>query len=52
MVRSLAVEVENRKYVVIPSQYVRVQRQNSYDGDFLYGRLLCSKICVDKKYKD
>ena len=29
-------------------QYVRVQRQYSYDGDFLYGRLLCSKICVVK----
>ena len=49
MVRSLPVVVENRKYVVIPS--VRVQRQYSYDADFLYGRLLCSKNCVVKKLK-
>ena len=45
-VRSLPVVVENRKEVVIPS--VRVQHEYSHDVDFLYGRLLCSKICVVK----
>ena len=45
-VRSLPGVVENRKQVVIPS--VRVQRQYSYDADFLYERLSCSEICMVK----
>ena len=45
-VRSLPV-VENRKEVVIPS--LRVHHEYPYDEDFLYERLLCSKICVVKK---
>ena len=50
-VRPLPVVVENRKEVLIPSQYVRVQRQYSYDADFLYARLLRSKICVIKNIR-
>ncbi len=51
-VRSLAVVVENHKEVAIPS--VRVQREYSYDADFLYTPLLCSKVCtcVAKKCMD
>ena len=45
-VRSLPVVAENRKYMVLQS--VRVQQEYSYDADFLYGRLLCGKICVVK----
>ena len=45
-VRSLPVGTENRKEVVIPS--VHVQHEYSHDEEFLYGRLLCSKICVVK----
>ena len=46
-VSSLPVVVENREEVVIPSS-ARVQHE--YGGDFLYGLLLCSGICVVKKY--